>query len=307
MTPHRKGLLEFHLGPCDAPPVTTGDAERDETGGDSDLVICGTIERVTYSDEQSLYSVLKISPDAGYDISDGSLFRPKRVTAVGKAHGPSAGQHVRVSGHWEDHKTHGKQFAFDLFEVLPPSDAGGLVRYLASDAFAGIGETLAKRIVKKLGAGALELIRDDPKCLEGVRGLRPEVATRLAESVVLELGSHKAHAFLRGLGLGPWQTASIVEKLGVHAEDLVRRDPYQLAGKIQGIGFGTADRVARALGIGADDPRRARAGILQALRDGADAFRAPRPYGERKSCSPTRSPSPRFRKVSIPWPAHRIS
>ncbi len=235
-----------------------------------DLVICGTIERVTYNDEQSLYSVLKISPDAGYDISDGSLFRPKRVTAVGKAHGPSAGQHVRVSGHWEDHKTHGKQFSFDLIEVLPPSDTGGLKRYLASDTFSGIGEKLAERIVDKLGPETLERVRSDPRSLDGIRGLRPEIADQLAEKITQELGSHKAHAFLRGLGLGPWQTAAIVEKLGIHAEDLVRQDPYQLAGKVTGIGFGTADRVARAIGIELDDPRRARAGILQALRDAAD-------------------------------------
>lgn len=247
-----------------------GEPRAENKREDSDLEIRGTIERVTYSDEQSLYSVLKISPDAGYEISDGSLFRPKRVTAVGKAIGPSAGQHVRLCGRWEDHKTHGKQFSFDVFEVLTPTDTGGLKRYLASDTFSGIGEKLAERIVEKLGEETLERIREDRSCLDGIRGLRPEVAEELAEKIVLELGSHKAHAFLRGLDLGPWQTAAIVEKLGIHAEDLVRRDPYQLAGKITGIGFGTADRVARALGIGNDDPRRSRAGILQALRDGAD-------------------------------------
>lgn len=245
--------------------------ELSKPAGDSpDVIIRGTIERVTYNDEQSLYSVLKISPDAGYEISDGSMFRPKRVTAVGKAHGPTAGQHVQVSGRWEDHKTHGKQFSFEVFEVLPPSDTAGLKRYLASDTFSGIGDKLAERIVEKLGAETLEKVREDPSCLDGIRGLRPEIATELAERIVQELGSHKAHAFLRGLGLGPWQTAAIVEKLGIHAENLVRQDPYQLAGKITGIGFGTADRVARALGIEANDPRRARAGVLQALRDGAD-------------------------------------
>jgi exodeoxyribonuclease V alpha subunit len=221
---------------------------------DPEQVLLGTIERVTYADEQSLYSV----------------YRPRRVTAVGKAAGPAAGQRVRLSGRWEDHKTHGKQFAFEVFEVLPPTDTEGLARYLASETFAGIGETLGRRIAEKLGAETLERIRDDRSCLDGIRGLRPEVADRLAEQVRLELGSHKAHAFLRGLGLGPWQAAAIVEELGVHTEDLVRRDPYRLAGQVAGIGFGTADNVARALGITADDPRRARAGILQALREGAD-------------------------------------
>ncbi len=250
--------------------MPTDPQESTRPASDTTLELQGTIERVTYADERTLYSVLKVAPESGYEISDGSLFRPRRVTAVGKAQGPAVGQRVRLCGSWEEHRTHGKQFAFEVFEVLPPTDTEGLARYLASDTFEGIGETLAGRIAKKLGTEALERIRDDRSCLDGIRGLRPEVADKLAEKVRLELGSHKAHAFLRGLGLGPWQTAAIVEKLGVHAEDLVRRDPYQLAGKVSGIGFGTADNVARALGIETDDPRRACAGILQGLRDASD-------------------------------------
>ncbi|MFT7670277.1 MAG: exodeoxyribonuclease V alpha subunit [Planctomycetota bacterium] len=265
-----KGLLEIRGTACDAWGVATEDQRSDGAASEPESVICGTIEIVTYSDEKTLYSVLKVAPDEGYAISDGSMFRPKRFTAVGKAHGPYVGQHVQLTGKWDDHKSHGKQFSFEVMEVITPADTAGLVRYLASDAFSGIGETLAERIVEKLGSEALELIRDNSECLDGVRGLRPEVATALAESVQKELGSHQAHAFLRGLGLGPWQTSAIVEKLGLHAEDMVRKDPYQLAGKVEGIGFGTADRVARALGIEADDPRRARAGIVQGLRDGAD-------------------------------------
>jgi exodeoxyribonuclease V alpha subunit len=244
---------------------------REEPSSDEPpLTVRGTIERVTYADEQSLYSVLRVAPEEGYEISDGSLFRPARITAVGRAHGPMAGQRVELTGRWEEHRSHGRQFAFESIEVLPPADEGGLVRYLASDTFHGIGETLAGRIVEALGPETLDRIREDASCLDGIRGLRPEVAAELAEKVALELGTHRAHAFLRGLGLGPWQSGAIVEKLGVHAEDLVRADPYRLAGRIPGIGFGTADRVARALGLGPDDPRRARAGIEQALRDGAD-------------------------------------
>ncbi len=230
----------------------------------------GTIERVTYHDEDSLYSVLKVSPESGYELDDGSLFRPTKITAVGKAHGPVTGLRVEIAGKWEDHRSHGKQLSFDEFVVLTPTDTAGLVRYLASDAFSGIGDKLAGRIVKKLGSDALEQMREGPECLDGIRGLRPEVAERLVETVRSALGSHKAQAFLRGLGMGPWQAATIIEKLGLHTEELVREDPYRLAGDIFGIGFGTADRVARALGIPVDDPRRAKAGLMQGLRDASD-------------------------------------
>jgi exodeoxyribonuclease V alpha subunit len=269
-----KAWVEFSCAPCDPCGVAEhlknpASSEKPPNSGES-LTLQGTIERITYSNEETLYSVLKLSPEEGYGASGGALFGARLVTAVGRAAGPGIGQRVRLGGDWQEHATHGRQFAFKSFEVLPPTSTRGLERYLASKTFHGIGEKLAKRIVTKLGSGALESIRDEPTSLEGVRGLRSEVAERLVEQVRLELGSHQAHAFLRGLDLGPWQAAAIVEKLGVHTEDLVRRDPYQLAGKVRGIGFGTADRVAQALGIERDDPRRARAGILHALREASD-------------------------------------
>jgi exodeoxyribonuclease V alpha subunit len=247
------------------------DSQDNQEGAKNGLVtLVGTIERVTYHDEDSLYSVLKVVPDSGYELDDGSLFRPTKVTAVGKAHGPAAGLRVELCGKWEDHRSHGKQLTFEEIQVLTPTDSAGLARYLASDVFDGIGDKLAERIVAKLGSDALEVLKEGPECLEGIRGLRPEVAERLVETVRGALSAHKTHAFLRGLGLGPWQANTIIEKLGMLTEDLIRQDPYRLAGDIAGIGFGTADRVARGLGIEMDDPRRARAGLLQALRDASD-------------------------------------
>ncbi|HJP01883.1 MAG TPA: ATP-dependent RecD-like DNA helicase [Planctomycetota bacterium] len=243
-------------------PGPTGEPEATAT-------LVGSVERITFVSSETLYTVLRISPERGYDDpGDPGMFRAERVTAVGRAPTPHEGQRVRLTGSWQTHAAHGRQFAFASLEPLPPTDAGGLVRYLASTAFKGIGETLARRIVDHLGADALESIREDPSSLDDVRGLRPKVAADLVERVRVELGAHKAHAFLRGLGLGPWQAATVVTTLGADCEARVRADPFSLADEIAGFGFATADRVARELGIEAADPRRARAGLLHVLRAG---------------------------------------
>ncbi|MAF64921.1 MAG: ATP-dependent RecD-like DNA helicase [Planctomycetota bacterium] len=234
-------------------------------------MLVGSVERVTYQSPETLYTVLRVSPERGYDDpEDPSMFRAERVTAVGKTPMPHAGQRVRLTGTWRTHATHGRQFAFESLEPLPPTDTGGLVRYLASSAFRGIGDTLARRIVEHLGATTLERIREDPACLEGVRGLRGKVAADLVERVRVELGAHKAHAFLRGLGLGPWQAATVVTTLGADCETRLREDPFLLADEVSGLGFVTADRVARELGIEGADPRRARAGLLHTLNAARD-------------------------------------
>lgn len=233
----------------------------------ADEYLQGTIERVTYADPTSLYSVLRILPEAGYKPRGGfGPFRPERVTAVGRTEAPSAGLRVRLSGRWTEHRTHGQQFEFEFLEVLAPAGRDGLVKYLASERFRGVGEKLAERIVDTLGDRALDLILEDPKQLARVRGLTSAVREGLVSSLLAEAGTHRAQVFLRGLGLGAWQASRVLKKFGANCEDLLRENPYLLAHGITGIGFGTADRIALALGLAPEDPRRVRAGIVQSLR-----------------------------------------
>ena len=242
----------------------------DRPEGAAAELLQGTVEVVTYHRPESLYTVLKISPEAGYaDPGSRSMFREIRLVAVGPMPDPSEGQRLRLFGHWGNHASHGRQFEFDAFEVLPPADAAGLVRYLSSRAFEGIGETLAQRIVEALGENALEVIRDHPEQLERVRGLKSATRLALALAVRHEFATHQLHAFLRGAGLGPRQAAAVVRQLGADCEAQLRRDPYLLAGKVAGIGFSIADRFALRLGLAKDSPERCRAALLHVLRASA--------------------------------------
>ena len=75
------------------------------------------------------------------------------------------------------------------------------------------------------------------------------------------------NAFLHGIGLGPLQARSVVQALGPDCEARVRADPYLVSEAVSGMGFKTADRIARSLGIEGEAPARLRAGLRQALRD----------------------------------------
>lgn len=226
----------------------------------------GVVERVTYHDEDSLYTVLRVLPESGFSppMGTGSLFSPTRVTAVGRMLEPIEGQRVRLEGTWGRHSTHGDQFEFSSNLPLDPGDEEGLVRYLSSKAFEGIGETIAQRIVKKLGTAALDIIRDHPASLDAVKGLRRGVAKTLSAAVQARHAQHQTAAFLMGLGLGPHGTHAVMTFLGTACEGQVRDDPYVLIG-VRGMAFKTADKVAMGLGLKEDDPRRMVAGIEQSL------------------------------------------
>lgn len=219
----------------------------------------GTIETITYHDPNRLFGVLRLDPDPGFKAPEtGSLFAPGRVTAVGKIADPVEGARVRLTGRWGRHPSHGAQFEFELAEPLAPATEEGLVRYLASKAFEGVGKTLAQRIVAKLGEDALERIAADPGCLDGIKGLRAETAEALSQAVVEQQASHRVFSFLSRLGLGPLTAQAVAAKLGADCEELIGANPYVLA-TVPSVGFLTADRVAKRMGIAPDDPRRLRA------------------------------------------------
>lgn len=252
-------------------PVDRARSGSRSGGAEPDLPpLRGIVECVTYHNEETLYTVLKLYPDDGYEAPDGSREPLSgRVTAVGKLPRVDAGMRVELVGNWTDHKAHGPQFQLDHAEVLPPADDKGLIKYLASNAFKGIGEVTAARIVEKLGSNALERMLKEPEMLDGVAGLRADTAAALLETVRAQLGSHRTHAFLRGLGLGPWQTGAVIQKLGPGCEEELRANPYVLASRVHGIGFGTADSIAKKLGIDGADPRRLQAALHFALSNAA--------------------------------------
>jgi exodeoxyribonuclease V alpha subunit len=73
--------------------------------------------------------------------------------------------------------------------------------------------------------------------------------------------------FLQSHGAGPALAAKIYKHYGDHSVAVVRENPYRLALDVFGVGFLTADRIARAIGIAADSPSRAQAGILHTLEE----------------------------------------
>ena len=249
--------------------MTGGAKESSEE--ESGRALQGSIDRVTYRHPETHYTVLRVKPERGFG-DPASLFAGERATAVGTlADGSELGEGLRVHlrGEWVVHGQHGRQFRFETARVLPPLGREGLVRYLASDTFRGIGPTIAERIVDALGSTALTQIREDPSVLDPIRGLRAEVRAELVRTVQSELGTQETLAFLYGVGLGPGQAARVLRAHGTDAEERLRRNPYLLARGIAGIGFGIADRVARELGVEEDAPIRRQGALLHELSEAA--------------------------------------
>src|SRR5262249_55207831 len=157
---------------------------------------------------------------------------------------------------WEQHARYGRQFRVASAIPIVPATPDGVIRYLASGRFPGIGAEMARRIVARLGPGALELLEREPGRLLEVPGIGKKRARALRAVLEERRIAREVLVFLGGLGLSAATAARIVRRYGDQAIQLVRQNPYRLAREVAGIGFGGADAIARALGFRADAPER---------------------------------------------------
>ena len=215
----------------------------------------GTLDRVRFQSEDGGFSVCEL------DVAD----RPMSVTIVGNLLSTQPGETVEVTGSWTNDPRYGRQFDVDSIRAVPPSTREGIKKYLASGLVEGIGEVLAERIVEHFGEDALEILDDDPSRIKEVEGIGEVRGDRIMDAWTRQRTIRSVMVFLQSHGVSTARAVKIWDEYGPEAPSVVRENPYRLAEDIHGIGFKTADAIARRLGIDADAPERARAGLLYEL------------------------------------------
>ncbi len=228
--------------------------------GDGTESLQGTVERVVYS-----------APDGGYAVA--RVREEKRgalVTAVGKLVELKEGEVLRLEGRWVVHKTHGRQFEVEHYEVVTPTSARGIERYLGSGLIHGIGPELARRLVRRFGDRTLEVIEEQPSLLLEVSGIGPKRQKQIVDAYAAQKGLREVMVFLHQYGVTPSVAARTYKTYGASTPSVVRDNPYRLASDVFGVGFLTADRIARSMGVAHDSPQRAAAGVVYALKELGD-------------------------------------
>ncbi|WP_340561411.1 SF1B family DNA helicase RecD2 [Streptomyces sp. GSL17-111] len=229
-------------------------------------VLEGVLERVTFANEETGYTVARVAPlrrrDAGHD---GDL-----LTVVGSLLGAQPGESLRMEGRWGSHPQYGRQFTVENYTTVLPATVQGIRRYLGSGLIKGIGPRIAERIVDHFGTETLEVIEADAARLIEVPGLGPKRTRRIVAAWEEQKAIKEVMIFLQGVGVSTSIAVRIYKKYGDGSIGVVRDHPYRLAADVWGIGFLTADRIAQAVGIPHDSPERVKAGLRYALSQSAD-------------------------------------
>jgi exodeoxyribonuclease V alpha subunit len=252
--------------------VATGQQQRDDRSeGASDdrsvpgislAVLEAVLERITYANEDTGYTVARV------DIGRGG---GELLTVVGALLGAQPGESLRMRGRWGSHAQYGRQFMVENYTTVLPATIQGIQKYLGSGLIKGIGPKLAERIVDHFGVDTLEVIETEPKRLIEVPTLGPKRTKLIADAWVEQKAIKEVMVFLQSVGVTTSISVRIYKKYGDESIEIVKNQPYQLAADVWGIGFKTADTIATAVGIPHDSPERVKAGLQYALSQGSDA------------------------------------
>jgi exodeoxyribonuclease V alpha subunit len=225
--------------------------------------ISGTIERITFYNEDSGYTVLKLSPDKKQ--APGTTARDGTVTIVGTMPALGVGESVNFSGDWFNDPKYGLQFRAEMVEPVVPTSEIGIINYLSSGIVKGIGPITAERIVKHFGLETLDILDREPYRIEEVPGLKTSLARSLQQAWSENQAQRQTLIFLQGYGLSSRMAKKITDVYGSDTVRQIKEDPYRLANEVFGIGFIKADAIAVKLGLPPDSPQRLRAGLSFAL------------------------------------------
>jgi len=193
-----------------------------------------------------------------------------RVVLVGDLGAVAPGETLLARGRFERHAQYGTRFQVESFTPVTPQTRDGIKRYLGSGLVSGIGPALAERLVQRFGDRTLEVITTQSARLREVSGIGPQRANAIADAVRSRAAEAEALSYLQSLGLGPALSRRLRKQYGQDTVRVLRDDPYLVAEEVAGVGFRTADRIGRALGYAADDPRRAAGAALHLVGRAAD-------------------------------------
>lgn len=217
----------------------------------------GTIEEIIFNNETNGYTVCDIRCSG--DV----------ITAVGCMPFINVGETLKLSGKWFNHQDYGEQFKVEYYEKLLPQTTEAIEKYLSSGIVKGVGPATAKKITGKFGEDTLNIIQFHCERLSEIKGINLEKALKIGKAFDEQRELMQVVMFFQEHGISPVYSTKIYKTYGQNTIEEIKANPYKLAGEEFGIGFKTADRIAKNLGIDPASKFRICSGIKYVLSQAA--------------------------------------
>ncbi|MBU0997177.1 MAG: ATP-dependent RecD-like DNA helicase [Firmicutes bacterium] len=230
----------------------------------------GEIKQVLFYNDDNNYSVLKL------DIIDTDvqeiIYKEPTIIICGFFPHLDKGQRYRFFGELKHHPKYGLQYDASRFERIMDNSREGLMDYLSSDLFKGIGPKTAEWIVDKYGIDCIDKILNDHDILDSVPRMSQAKKDSLVSTLLTNRKMETSLVWLYGFQISPKMAMKIYQMYGYESIDVIKENPYVLMEEIEGIGFKRADEIALKIGLSYNHPLRIKAVIIYLLNEYMNKF-----------------------------------
>ena len=164
------------------------------------------------------------------------------------------------------HPRFGLQFNVTSYEKIKPTDKLGVISFLSSDLFPGIGEAIAEKIVDILGDNALDVILNNPESLRAIPKLSEKKRITILTNLVKYDESHKIIVSLSDLGFNMKEALSVYNLYNEFTLDKLNENIYEFIDTLD-IPFNKIDSIALKLNYDNDDSKRIKAAIIYVMKN----------------------------------------
>lgn len=224
-----------------------------------ETVVCN-YKNIIFESKENNFQIVSVFTDSGKDLIISGYFQPliKEVS-------------YEVSGEFIVHPKFGEQLQVKTIKKKVDTSRQGIIEYLSSNFFHGIGEKYATEIYDKIGEKCLDLIIEDKSILDKTN-LTAKAKETLYNSLIQNKSLEELFVKMHDSGLTSKNIMKLYEKYQDRTLNHIYNDPYNLIYELDGFGFKKADSLAIKLGFSLVDNKRIQALLIYTIFSLSDTF-----------------------------------
>lgn len=213
--------------------------------------ISGIITRINYYKDDTGYTVAILEVD--YKGKSVSMMKAKIIGNTIPVVGffdrkPNIHEEYVLDGEFLRDANYGLQFKISGYKRKLIANEEGVISYLSSDMFPGIGPKIAKLIIENIGENCLLKIKNDPHILDSIN-ITEKQKNVIVTGIIADEQNQENVIFFLDNGITMDMAHKIINIFGVKSKEIVLKDPYILMTKIERFGFKKNDAFALKIGI----------------------------------------------------------
>ncbi len=219
--------------------------------------IVGTYKQTIFkSDNGYVIGLFKVKDT---DLEEMKAYVNKTITFTGYFHELNETENYYFNGEPSFHPKYGYQFNVTSYERVKPEDKDGIVEFLCSDLFKGVGEKLAVNIVDTLGCDALNLIIQDRNSLLLVPKMTTKKADIIYNTLIKYEESHQIIVYLTELGFSMRDALLIYNTYKKNTIMVLENNIYRVIDDIDDINFAKVDMIVHKSNFNVNEDLRVKA------------------------------------------------